>query len=1257
MKSPQVSFTSSRMGRNQNLPHQLGALPEERPHPAPAGVDGAEVPTNRGAKKASLRQTTQRTLKKISQTVLDDVRDEREHAAFVARREHFKGNGVRRKNAPKASKSKIARSAAGMLYVEEAAFFKAWRDYTRARRLDTVEMNAISSASDVLAKPSWKRTPREIEALRVYLSSFVSFLATLNLEQQCQLCKLATVVELPDGHVVCETGDPGDAFYIILRGGVSMWHGQAPKENESWDEDARIKKDMGTGDSFGELALQEDGGKRSVTVRTEGPSVLAVLSKRNYMLTVQNVFEQMTRDKVDFLCRVPSLQHEPLPKLRTLALYLTEATHKSGEEICGQYDYPKAMYFILSGEVEVRISMKGRRSVSVSEAAVAEEVRLVTGKQSDWLPALGRESSSLLTAAKNMKLANAGKNAVAAEQKLMTLGVLEVGSEIGGAALATKRRHKYTAVASTHCTSLVLSYTNFALRLSEKTRQLMVSLMPKMPSLESINSMLEQEERWCSRRAGIVDDELFVAEQSRKPSESFVMPERSVLGKPGFGPGAMAGEGKSPCNNRARRRGGLLPTLVEEGSSSPQQARAGGMVTASAKNTKEKVQPLTIASSSSAMVDAAISSVSWNVDADENKMTGTTPGTSLMRQGASSRQSVARLSRAGVEKIKMPPSTSMPSPKLAQRFSSSSSPKAVEMVAMREEEPSIQRYRGGESRLEDTYIDFLDNVPFLSVLLEDETHGNLLAMETIDDLFQAWAEDCKQRKIRFVRYTHNRCVVFDSRIPAAPSTEEKQDAAAELVQMALAMREDVADFAKNGKLARVQIKMSIDSGLEPTSSSPAHEQERRRSSYIDGEDDDGKSHSGKSHTTTSSAASLRAAGASITGTRAAMWAGIGFGTLFVTYAAMGTFVVSFYGSAVSSAEVMLREAYADTGGPPGGPQHESIDNSSVAGQIRVDARVADVLPPIVLLEEALPRSPSPLWEEGRESPQEEPKATVRPSPHVEAMERRINRVQDRGAKWLEADGQSTTDEPDPRASLTESTFVVLSMRKAYKNPFRKRGWDLVRMMVGLLASLSRLRTDLKEQQRQERRSKLSFASAAKIKLRFADRKLDSGDVLVAEAVLIEAQQNESEARSSLFASHATRKREDRKKTSSARIKKAGIGGPVLPAMRPRNGRGELTPCNSAGPFASDRRGDRPPSPGRRRVNTSSNVSDNPRGAGALKSASSRFSGRVGAHARVMRPRPVRGAAAERYLPQILKRAPLGDFDIEASRETISARFR
>ena len=70
------------------------------------------------------------------------------------------------------------------------------------------------------------------------------------------------------------------------------------------DECEPLITGMSAGDSFGELALQEDNGKRSVTMRTEIATVLVVLSKRNYLRTIKNMFELETRDRVDFLCRV-----------------------------------------------------------------------------------------------------------------------------------------------------------------------------------------------------------------------------------------------------------------------------------------------------------------------------------------------------------------------------------------------------------------------------------------------------------------------------------------------------------------------------------------------------------------------------------------------------------------------------------------------------------------------------------------------------------------------------------------------------------------------------------------------------------------------------------------------------------------------------------------------------------------------------------------------------------------------------------------
>jgi hypothetical protein len=127
--------------------------------------------------------------------VAAEVKHEEKHKSFVTRREHFGRNN----KIVKKSKSSILRGAAAIMFHGCAGTFKAWRDYVRARREDDVEMREIAHASDVLQKSPWLRTPKELEALRAYLRSFVSFIETLNAQQQRQLCKVANVVELPVG--------------------------------------------------------------------------------------------------------------------------------------------------------------------------------------------------------------------------------------------------------------------------------------------------------------------------------------------------------------------------------------------------------------------------------------------------------------------------------------------------------------------------------------------------------------------------------------------------------------------------------------------------------------------------------------------------------------------------------------------------------------------------------------------------------------------------------------------------------------------------------------------------------------------------------------------------------------------------------------------------------------------------------------------------------------------------------------------------
>ena len=52
---------------------------------------------------------------------------------------------------------------------------------------------------------------------------------------------------------------------------------------------------------------------------------------------------------------------------------------------------------------------------------------------------------------------------------------------------------------------------------------------------------------------------------------------------------------------------------------------------------------------------------------------------------------------------------------------------------------------------------------------------------------------------------HCRCAVFDPRLPVTLSEDERADAATDLAEMMLAMRDDICEMADNGRAVQVQV--------------------------------------------------------------------------------------------------------------------------------------------------------------------------------------------------------------------------------------------------------------------------------------------------------------------------------------------------------------------------------------------------------------------------------------------------------------------
>jgi len=103
----------------------------------------------------------------------------------------------------------------------------------------------------------------------------VPFFGELSLEHRLLVCENLESVSHKAGHVVIRQGDPGDAFYIVEKGRLQVSiagpHGEE-----------LVTRELERGVYFGEIALLEDGTRRTATVTAVTSVRLLVLSREQF---------------------------------------------------------------------------------------------------------------------------------------------------------------------------------------------------------------------------------------------------------------------------------------------------------------------------------------------------------------------------------------------------------------------------------------------------------------------------------------------------------------------------------------------------------------------------------------------------------------------------------------------------------------------------------------------------------------------------------------------------------------------------------------------------------------------------------------------------------------------------------------------------------------------------------------------------------------------------------------------------------------
>ena len=173
---------------------------------------------------------------------------------------------------------------------------------------------------DILSKPSEERTESDLLSLMEVLGR-LRFAESLRHAEKVEVCKAMGFRSKRKGDTVFSQGDPGNTFYIVLSGSVSV--SIRAGESESEEHVASLYN----GDSFGELALLREGSVRSATVRAETDVEFLVISREDYNTILGAVTEEQLAEKIDFLLALPAFAGVPVTAQRRAAVNAEQALY------------------------------------------------------------------------------------------------------------------------------------------------------------------------------------------------------------------------------------------------------------------------------------------------------------------------------------------------------------------------------------------------------------------------------------------------------------------------------------------------------------------------------------------------------------------------------------------------------------------------------------------------------------------------------------------------------------------------------------------------------------------------------------------------------------------------------------------------------------------------------------------------------------------------------------------------------------------
>jgi CRP-like cAMP-binding protein len=183
----------------------------------------------------------------------------------------------------------------------------------------------------------------------------MKFVKTLPTKKRLELGRAVQYLAADAGREIFRQGDVGNHFYVILSGSVEVL---------ILDPQTNVNNHIATlytGDSFGELALLEEGNVRAAGIVARENSEFLTLGREQYNEILRTESQYSINTKIKFMSELPLLSEVPRSMKQSLAYVLHEKDYPRNAVIVKQGAMVDDIFFVKEGDVRVVREVRDRR--------------------------------------------------------------------------------------------------------------------------------------------------------------------------------------------------------------------------------------------------------------------------------------------------------------------------------------------------------------------------------------------------------------------------------------------------------------------------------------------------------------------------------------------------------------------------------------------------------------------------------------------------------------------------------------------------------------------------------------------------------------------------------------------------------------------------------------------------------------------------------------------------------------------------------